>query len=293
MILDETLVRRLVTAQFPEWKNLSISPVDRGGWDNRTFRLGEQMLVRMPSDAKYAVQVEKEHQWLPKLAPLLPLPIPMPLALGHAGEGYPWPWSIYRWLEGESAASAHIADLSYFARDLAQFLNALRRSDATHGPKPGPQNFYRGGPLTTYDAEVRKACEILHNKINSDLALKIWDTACATTWQGAPVWVHGDISAGNLLVRDGQLCAIIDFGQLAVGDPACDLVIAWTLFSGESRELFRATLDLDTATWARGRAWALWKALIIAAGLTNTNAVEGEHCWQILDEILADHRNKA
>lgn len=293
LILDEKLVRRLVDSQFPQWKDLPIRPVPRSGWDNRTFRLGDSMLVRVPSAAQYAEKVEIEQRWLPILAPLLPLAIPTPIVMGKPAHGYPWKWSVYRWIEGETAAFASIADMCEFARSLAQFLNALQRIDPTYGPPPGPHNFYRGGALTTYDAETRQAIKILQGKIDTKMATEVWKEALATSWQSSPVWVHGDVAVGNLLVREGKLNAVIDFGGLAVGDPACDLAIAWTFFEGESREIFRTLLLHDAGTWARGRAWTLWKALIIAAGLTETNAVEGKKSWHIIDEVLADHKRNA
>jgi aminoglycoside phosphotransferase (APT) family kinase protein len=289
--IDEFLVRKLIAAQFPQWKDFTVLPVARSGWDNRTFHLGEHMLVRLPSAINYAAQVEKEHLWLPKLAPLLPLPIPAPLAVGEPAYGYPWKWSIYNWLQGEAAASAEIADLCEFATGLAGFLTALQKIDATGGPLAGTHSFYRGGALSTYDDETRRAIKNLSGKINEDAALDIWDVALATSWQDLPVWVHGDISAGNLLVQGGQLSAVIDFGQLAVGDPACDLAIAWTMFDGKSREAFRSRMSLDSGTWARGRAWTLWKALIVAARLTDTNAIEGQQSLHIIDSVIADHKN--
>ena len=279
--------------QFPQWKDMSIIPVAVGGWDNRTFHLGEHMLVRMPSAAAYSSTVEKEQHWLPILAPLLPLKIPVPLAMGAPAEGYPWQWSIYCWLDGETAASAPIADLCEFATTLAHFLNALQGIDPTGGPLPGHHNFYRGGALTTYDAETRQALATLKGKIDVDTATEVWESALATTWQGLPVWVHGDLSNGNMLVQEGKLCAIIDFGGLTTGDPACDLAIAWTLFEGESREVFRAMLPLDAGTWARGRGWTLWKALIIAAGMTKSNAIQAAKPWPIIEQLLADHRRMA
>ena len=285
-VIDDTLVRRMVAAQFPQWADLPVRSAAVGGWDNKTFRLGEQMIVRLPSAADYSVQVEKEHRWLPKLAPLLPLSIPTPLAIGEPAGDYPWRWSIYRWIEGDTAAPERIADLSGFAASLAQFLIALQRINTTDGPGPGPHNFYRGGSLTTYDAETRQAIAALKGKIDVKAATEVWEAALKTTWDRPPVWIHGDVSAGNLLVKGGRLSAVLDFGMLAVGDPACDLSIAWTLFSGESREAFRAVLPLDTGTWTRGRAWTLWKALIVAAGLTETNAVEAARPWRIIDEVL-------
>lgn len=293
LIINDTLVRRLVATQFPQWEDLRIRPVAHQGWDNRTFHLGEHMLVRLPSAADYAAQVEKESLWLPKLAPLLPLPIPIPLAIGEPAESYPWRWSINRWLPGDTATNAAIVDLSNFAKSLAQFLIALQRIDSTGGPLAGPHSFYRGGLLRTYDAETRQAIKALKGKIDVDCATEVWEAALATSWKTSPVWVHGDISTGNLLVEKGQLSAVIDFGQLAIGDPACDLAIAWTLFEGESREVFRATLPLDTGTWARGRAWTLWKFLIVAAGMTGWNAVEASQPLRIINEVLADHSDQA
>ena len=288
LIIEEDFVRRLVAAQFPQWKDLPIQAVPVSGWDNRTFHLGDRMLIRMPSAAEYALQVEKEQQWLPRLAPFLPLPIPVPLAVGEPMDGYPWKWSIYSWLDGETASSGHIADLCEFAVDLAKFLKAFQSTDSTDGPLPGLHSFYRGGSLMTYDAEVRQAVIALEGKIDIETATKVWEVALATTWNGKPVWVHGDISAGNLLVQNGCLSAVIDFGQLAVGDPACDLAIAWTFFKGKSRKAFQDELPLDKETWTRARAWTLWKSLVVAAGFTNPNNFESVQCWRIIKEVLED-----
>ncbi len=287
-VIDDALVRRLVAAQFPQWADLAVRPIAVGGWDNKTFHLGEHMIVRLPSAAEYSPQVEKEHRWLPKLAPLLPLPIPTPLALGEPSSGYPWRWSVYRWIEGDTAAPERIGDLSEFATCLARFLIALQRIDPTDGPRPGPHNFFRGGSLTIYDADTRQAIAVLKGRIDAAAATEVWEAALRTTWDRLPVWIHGDVSAGNLLVRQGRLSSVIDFGQLGVGDPACDLSIAWTLFHGKSREAFRTMLPLDRGTWARGRAWTLWKALIVAAGLTETNAIEGSRPRHIIDQVLED-----
>jgi aminoglycoside phosphotransferase (APT) family kinase protein len=206
--------------------------------------------------------VEKEQRWLPVLAPQLPLPIPAPVARGEPAEGYPFPWSVYRWLEGEPAATSEIADRTGFAVALAAFLNELERVDATGGPEPGEHNFFRGGPLATYEGETLQAIERLGETIPRDDVLGVWEDAMATTWDREPVWVHGDVAVGNLLVRDGRLAAVLDFGSSGVGDPACDMVIAWTFLEGESRDRFRAERGVDDGTWSRGRGWALWKALI-------------------------------
>jgi aminoglycoside phosphotransferase (APT) family kinase protein len=287
LIINAALAHRLVATQFPQWKDLPVHPVAVGGWDNRTFHLGNQMLVRMPSAKQYAMKVEKEQKWLPRLAPLLPLPIPAPLAMGEPSDSYPWHWSIYRWIEGETAAIAPVTNMCDFATSLAHFLTVLQRIDTTDGPID-LESFSYIGALASYDAQTRQAISILQDKVDADAATEVWERALKTTWQRSLVWVHGDISAANLLVKEGKLSAVIDFGGLGVGDPACDLVIAWKFFQGKSRKTFREMVPLDAGTWARGRGWALWKALIIAAGLVETNAIEAAHSWYTIDEVLSD-----
>lgn len=266
-----------------------MTPVEPGGVDNRTFRLGGDMTVRLPSAAGYRSQAEKEHRWLPFLAQRVALPIPVPLALGAPAEGYPFAWSIYEWLDGETACAGSVADLTSLATTLADFLVTLERVDPTDGPPAGPQSFYRGGPLLTYDDETRRAIEALVGVIPTGLAYDVWERALDATWHGRPVWFHGDVACGNLLVRDGRLAAVIDFGCSGVGDPACDLVIAWTLLSGESREAFRTRRSVDTATWARGRGWALWKALITIAWNSGTDPAAAAEARLVLEHVLADH----
>lgn len=290
-VIDVALVRRLIAEQFPKWAHLPLRRVEVSGWDNRTFRLGDELSVRLPSAAHYAPQVDTEHRWLPVLAPRLPLPIPTLVARGAPTASYPYPWSVRRWLSGEPASVAHIDDLSTFAVDLAGFLAALARVDPTGGPRPGPRNFWRGGPLATYAAETLQALDELGQRVPRAPALAAWEQASATTWPYAPVWFHGDVAAGNLLVREGRLAAVIDFGQTGVGDPACDLAIAWTTFpSRASRHAFRAALGVDDRTWARGRGWALWKALIILRGAVREgNAAAASTARRVVDHVLSDH----
>lgn len=261
-MIDAELARRLVADQFPQWADLPVTPVDEGGWDNRTFRLGDAMTVRLPSAEGYVASVEKEQRWLPVLAPRLPLPIPVPLGHGRPGLGYPYPWSVYRWLDGRAARPDRIGDLVGFATDLAGFLTALYGIDAARGPAAGDHSFHRGNPPVCYDGETRDAIAALPDRALARACTEVWETALATRWTGRPVWFHGDIAAGNLLVRDGRLVGVIDFGTSGVGDPACDTAIFWTLLTGDARAAFRAGLPVDDATWARGRGWALWKSLI-------------------------------
>lgn len=292
-VIDADLVRRLVSAQFPQWRELPVRPVARSGWDNRSFRLGDTMVVRLPSRAEYADKVAIEQRWLPRLAPGLPLSIPDPIALGQAAQGYPWPWSIRRWIDGDDATSVAIGELSHLARDLALFLRALQDLDPAGGPVPGTHNYQRGGPLAFYDRDTRQALLALEGRIDTRAVTRIWDTALASRWSNPPVWLHGDVAAGNLLLRDGALCAVIDFGGLAVGDPACDLAIAWTLFDEPARAVFRDVLAPDAGTWARGRGWALWKALIILAGFCGTDEPGIETSRRVVGALLSGNREVA
>jgi aminoglycoside phosphotransferase (APT) family kinase protein len=243
----------------------------------------------MPSGRWYAAHVPFEHEWLPKLAPHLPLPIPLPLGEGVPGHGYPWPWSVNTWIHGRNASIDLIDDLVEFASALARFLNALRSIDAAGAPAPGQHNFFRGGDLSVYDAEARACIEALRGSIDADAATSAWESALAATWDGQPVWVHGDVAAGNLLVDErGRLRAVIDFGQLAAGDPACDVTIAWTLFAGPSRDAFRAMLDLDELTWLRGRGWALWKAMLERRAHRSPRSPEAKRADRLIGEIIQD-----
>lgn len=288
--IDQALVRRLIASQFPQWAELRVRPVALDGWDNRTFRLGEALSVRLPSAAHYALQVEKEQRYLPRLAPHLPLPIPTPVAMGRPDADYQWPWSVYRWIDGEPATVGHVDDMEAFAATLADFLNALRRVDGQNGPPPGAHNFHRGGSLRVYDNETRQAIAALRSRINVDAATAAWEAALSADWHGPSVWVHGDVAAGNLLLREGTLSAVIDFGSSAVGDPACDLSIAWTFFSGKGRAMFQRLVDADDAMWRRGLGWTLWKALIVCAGLlyeSKQNRVV-QDAWRVLGDVLTE-----
>jgi aminoglycoside phosphotransferase (APT) family kinase protein len=289
---DVSLVRRLLAAQFPQWAGLPIEPFRSAGTDNAIYRLGDDMAVRLPRIHWATGQVDKEQQWLPVLAPLLPLAIPVPLAKGRPGEGYPWHWSVCRWLEGENATIERIADPRQAATDLAQFIAALQRIDPTGGPPPGPHNSERGVPLAMRDPLTRAAIAALHGTLDTGAVTAAWEAALqAPAWRGPPVWIHGDLQSGNLLAVQGRLSAVIDFGCLGVGDPACDLIVAWNLLSAETRDVFRAALSVDAATWARGRGWALSVGLIALPYYRSTNPVLAGINRRAIDEVLADHQH--
>ncbi|MGI5375222.1 aminoglycoside phosphotransferase family protein [Streptomyces sp. CA-251387] len=253
--IDETLVARLVAEQFPQWAELPVTRVASAGTDNAMYRLGADMVVRLPRVPGGARQIDKEHRWLPRLAPHLPLTVPTPIAKGEPAVGYELPWGVYHWLEGENAYEAPLTELRDAAEELGRFVAALRKVDAVGGPPS-----WRGDPVRKHDAYLRTAIQDLSTAgtLDATAATATWeDTLRLPQWDAAPVWLHGDLLPGNLLTSSGRLTAVIDFGGLGVGDPAADTIAAWTVFDAETREVFRAAADVDDATWARGRGWAL------------------------------------
>ncbi len=291
---DASLVRRLLAGQFPRWAELPIRRVVHSGTDNAIYRLGDDMAVRLPRREKTGDQIEKEARWLPVLAPHLPLAIPVPLAVGEPGEGYAWRWLVAPWLEGDDATAEHLRDLSEAARDLAAFLEALQSIDASGGPRPGAHNFFRGVPLSARDDYTRDAIARSEGLADTAAITAAWESALAVpAWGGAPAWVHGDLLPGNLLARGGRLSGVVDFGGLGVGDPAVELIVAWTLFSGESRVAFREALGVDDAAWARGRGWALSTAIVALPYYVNTNPSIVARARHQIDEVLAEHRVEA
>ena len=288
--IDAALVRQLLAAQFPEWAEYSLRRLESAGTDNALFRLGDDLLVRLPRIDWATEQVEKECRWLPDLALHLPLAISVPLAKGEPGEGYPWHWSINPWLEGENATLDRITDPGRMAGDLAAFITALHGIDTASGPASGADNSSRGVPLAMRDEPTRAALESLHGMIDTDAATVAWEADMhAPVWDGPPVWIHGDIQSGNLLAVDGRLSAVIDFGCLGIGDPAVDLIVAWNLLDADSREIFRSALNVDDATWARGRAWALSVSLIALPYYHVTNPTLAGISRYAIEQVLADH----
>jgi aminoglycoside phosphotransferase (APT) family kinase protein len=262
VMVDETVVRRLLAKQFPEWADLPLEPVEPRGTDNWLYRLSGELVVRLPCRERTVATLVRERTWLPRLAGRLPLEIPLPVAAGEPGAGYPWTWSVYRWLDGENAIDARVADLAQAAVDLAALLEALQRIDPDDGPGHGEENFFRGAPLVTFDPRVRVDLARLRDEIEVEAVTSVWDEALrAPELDGPPVWVHGDLDCRNLLTRKGRLAAVVDFGCLGVGDPACDVAVAWKVLSPDTRDIFRSALSVDDATWARARGWAVSQAL--------------------------------
>jgi aminoglycoside phosphotransferase (APT) family kinase protein len=265
--VDVPLVRRLLAAQFPQWAELPIEPVTYGGTDNALFRLGSALVARLPIQESKVATLLKELDWLPRLAPHLPLEVPVPVAEGEPGEGYPCRWAVYTWLFGENP-TAPLADP---LPELTAFIRALQAVDASEGPRPGSHNFGRGEPLANRDAPFRAALA----RLDVPGAQEAWEEALAAlAWERPGVWIHGDLDARNVLVRDGRLTAVVDWGSAGVGDPACELMVAWKLVPAEARDAFRDALGVDHATWARARGWALSQAVIALGYYTDeTNPV--------------------
>jgi aminoglycoside phosphotransferase (APT) family kinase protein len=283
---DVALVRRLLAGEFPHWADLAIEPVVSYGTDHDIYRLGDDLAARLPRIGWATEQAEKEAKWLPRLAPHLPLGLPVQLAMGHPAEGYPFAWSVYEWLPGENA-NGTIDDLDQAAVDLAAFVTALRRVDTTDAD-PRPRGA-RGGPLGELDGAVRRSIEQLGDRIDGGAALRSWEESLdASEWDGEEVWVHGDLLPGNLLVVDSRLSAVIDFGCLNVGDPACDLQPAWNVFAGDSRTRYRAELQADDASWLRGRGWALFQAVVALPYYWDTNPGMIRQASNALVQVLAD-----
>jgi aminoglycoside phosphotransferase (APT) family kinase protein len=254
---DEALLRSLLEEQFPEWSSLVIRRMPSDGTDNAVYRIGDGLVARLPLIGWATAQVTKDHLWLPRLAPLLPLEIPEPIAIGRAGNGYPWHWAIHRWIEGENATPERLGDVRRALDDLVGFIRALRAVRLTD-----PPTCRRVAPLADDDERVRSAIAELADEFDAATLTAIWDAAIeAPRWSGPLMLVHGDLSDGNILVRDGRVAAVLDWSLFGLGEPANDLLAVWSLFADEGREAFRSVMDVDDATWARARGWAVASAI--------------------------------
>jgi aminoglycoside phosphotransferase (APT) family kinase protein len=286
---DASLVRRLLAAQFPHWAGMEIAPVRADGTDNAMYRLGPELAVRLPRRPSAVEGIEREYVWLPRLEPHLPLPLPKPLAKGVPGEGYPWPWSVCRWLEGENPTPGAIAEIDGFVNDLADFLRALQAIDASEAPRAGRHNNGRGAPLAHWQTTIRERLSWLADIETIDEVRAAWEADSeAPAWNHAPVAIHGDLSAGNLLVRDGRLSGVIDWGCIGAGDPACDLQVAWTLFDRDGRKAFKDAMAVDDGTWTRGRAWGLAIGVLNVSYYRARNPKIAAQGWRAIDAVLAD-----
>jgi aminoglycoside phosphotransferase (APT) family kinase protein len=273
--VDESLVRALLAEQFPGWADL---PLERAGDGtvNVIYRLGEELSVRIPRRDGPETEDDLEFRWLPLLAPQLPVAIPRPVARGRPGAGYPWFWSVHTWLQGDLPTGP------LAVADVAGLVSALQRIELPGAPEPA---YGRGRPLADRDVYVRAALE----RVDAPGALELWERAVsAPGWEHEPVWVHADLDRRNVLVRDGRLAAVLDWGGVGVGDPAVDVMVAWKLVDAEERERFRELVGVDDATWLRAQGWVVSQALSALGYYTlDTNpAIVGE-ATRWLAEVLA------
>jgi len=282
--IDAGLVRRLVTAQFPRLAGLPVRAVRPAGTVNVIYRLGDHLCARLPRVQRYVGDLVGELRWLPWLAPYLPLQVPEPVAVGRAASGYPFPWAIYRWIDGRPYADELVRDERQAARDLARFVAGLRRiGPAAGAPRAGRR------PLRELDAATRTAIDSARDVVDRQAATAAWERALAApAWAGSPVWIHADLLRTNLLVGGGRLRAVIDFGGAGLGDPAADVIAAWSVFGPAGRQAFRAVLDVDDGTWNRARGFALHQAAMIIPYYPETNPGFVALAKRTIDEVLAD-----
>jgi aminoglycoside phosphotransferase (APT) family kinase protein len=289
--IDAAMVARLISEQFPDLANLAVTRVKSAGTDNAMFRVGEHLAARLPRIHWAAGDVAKEQLWLPRLAPILPLEIPIPIAVGAANSEYPYQWSIYRWLNGEQARS-DIVDPNQAARDLARFYETLRAVDSAGAPQPSADGG-RGVRLSFRDSAVRKAISELVSVVDVEAVSRAWQSSLeAPIWSNPGVLIHGDPKWDNLLARNGQLSAVIDWGGFGVGDPAVDTMAAFTVFDGEARSTFREAAAIDEATWIRARGWALSVGLIALPYYLNSNPTLAADARRWIDAALADFQGR-
>jgi aminoglycoside phosphotransferase (APT) family kinase protein len=287
-VTDAALVRRLLARQFPQWRDLPITPVRSSGTDHHIYRLGEGLSARLPRIGRATAQAATEARWLPWLAPQLPLALPVPVATGRPDVGYPFDWAVHEWLPGVPADRT-LRDLGRAAVDLAGFVTALWATD-TAGSAPRVPGA-RGGPLAERDDAVHSAIDALGERIDGPRTRRCWQRSLAApAWGGPEVRVHGDLLPGNLLVVDGRLSAVIDWGALTVGDPACDLLPAWNLFAGSSRRTFLAASGVDEATRLRGRGWALSQAVVALPYYWDTHPGIVRQALHAVTQVLADEQ---
>ena len=281
--IDAGLVRRLVAAQFPSLAGLPVSAVQPAGTVNAIYRLGDRLCARLPRVRSWAQDLDEEWDWLPKLAPQLSLRVPEPVAKGRPGNGYPFSWAIYRWIDGQPYADEVVGDEHQAARELAQFVTELRRIDPAGAPRAGRE------PLRQLDAGTRAAIASARDVIDSDAATAAWCLALeAPAWNGTPVWIHADLLRPNLLTVGGRLSAVIDFGSAGAGDPAADVIAAWSVFGPAGRGTFRRALGVDDGTWHRARGYALHQAALIIPYYPETNPGFVALAKRTVGEVLAD-----
>jgi aminoglycoside phosphotransferase (APT) family kinase protein len=288
--VDEGVVRRLLQRQYPDLADVLVTPVG-GGTDNTMYRVGRDHLARFPRTRDKAAALHKELTWLPRLAGSLTQPVPVPVHAGRPGADHPLPWALYRWIDGEEAGSGTVTDWARYGRDLAAFVASLHATDLGGVTRSGDLDWYRGGPLHEQDAWVT-SCFTQVRSYGADLDLgrlgALWREALELPAREGPhVWLHGDLKPSNVLVREGRLAAVIDFGALSVGHPDAEHAVTWDL-PPTAREAYRTSLGIDDHSWARARAWAIAVGVSGVAYYWRTFPAFVAECLQRLRQVTAD-----
>jgi aminoglycoside phosphotransferase (APT) family kinase protein len=286
--IDVEHVGLMISDQFPEWAGLPLAPVASSGTDNVMLRLGDRLVVRLPRISSAVPSLTKELQYARCLGQQLPAAVPVPLAQGTPGRGYPWPWTVSGWLEGENPSPGLDAGPA-LAVEIANFIRALHSLDVGKEGPIGPLRSYRGGPLAVRDEPTRSAIASCAGLLDVPLLTSAWQAASQVTeWDGPPVWIHTDLQPGNMLTCGPRLAAVLDWGGLAIGDPAVDLIVAWNLLDATGRAAFREAVGVDESTWKRGRAWALSIGLIAYPYYADTNPPLARVSKYQIEQVIAD-----
>lgn len=284
--ISSELIKNLLLKQFPKWADLPLQIIQPEGTDNAMYKLGNDKLVRLPRTRRASLNIEKEIIWLPKLSPKLTLSIPKIIGKGIPDIAYPFPWLVCEWLEGINPSKEGMIDDYIAANDLGAFVKAMQQIQTDNGPK-----CRRGRPLSTCDKEVKQSIPLLKELYDVKLLSELWEfSSKAPHWKQGPVWIHGDLHAGNLLVKEKKLVGVIDFGLAGIGDPACDMMVAWTLLKAESRKIFRSIVQPNDDTWHRGRGWALFLGIVGYTYYCSTNPIFASIAKRSLDEVLNEHK---
>jgi aminoglycoside phosphotransferase (APT) family kinase protein len=282
LAISAALVRGLLAEQLPDLAGLPLREVGRGTV-NAMYRLGDDLAVRLPRTAEWAGDLERERVWLPRLRERISLRVPEPVAQGYPTEDYPLPWAVYRWLEGDHYDDGLVDDEWGAVDDLARFVRELRAGSVDDAPPTGRR------PLAELDEWTRAAVLEAGDLLDTAAVLAAWDRALEVpAFAGEKVWIHTDLLRPNLLVQGGRLAAVIDFGAVGVGDPAADVIAAWTVFGAAGRARYREALDVDDATWERSRGYALTQAALIVPYYRETNPAFTASAQRTIGEVLAD-----
>lgn len=294
--MNEKIAKELIDSQFPQYKELKIEKIASQGHDNTTFQLGANYTISFPNKDMYQESIQSVYDFLPKIQEYLSIKIPIKMHIGNPSTLFSYRWSIQRYIEGQSSnLILESIDLNQFATELAKILKEfknIKNLDRENKLRPSPKNFFRGGDLIIYKSDIEQSLSILKDEqIDKVWINKIWKHAISVPWKGENLFVHGDIAQGNIIFNDNKLEGIIDFGTMACGDPACDLMMAWNTFTGESRAIFKKIVDYDNDTWIRGMAWTLWKGLLEISQTSKSNANDWKNPQKVIEEIIEDYKN--